>query len=76
MFFGADGRAYGRALEREAVEAIELASSIVLEKIPWLKTLSVGETPSNITRDESGKADTIWPWTGRLTEHLYEVWSE
>lgn len=75
-FFGIDGREYERFETRMRVKATEVASDIVLAKLPGLKTLSFGEAYPNVTRDKLGRASAAWPWTGRLEEYTYEQWPD
>lgn len=75
-YFGPYGRQYRRYITHQWVDATELATDIVLSKLPQLKSLYLGDTSVNFTRDESGTPNVSWPWTGRLREYLYEKWPD
>lgn len=75
-YFGTEGREYGRSVSRESAETTEAAAKIVLSRLSNLKSLCIGGTCADITRDEHGRFGATWPWTGRMTEWTYEIWPE
>lgn len=75
-YFGAEGREYGRSVSRQEAATTEEAAEIIVAGLPRLGSLSIGGTMVNITKDEDGKLNATWPWTGRMEEYLYEQWPE
>ncbi|KAL1591971.1 hypothetical protein SLS60_011563 [Paraconiothyrium brasiliense] len=73
---GASGRAYGRQVAQEHAETIEKAANMAIEALPQLKQLSFGGLQANLTVDEDGKVELVWPWTGRMEEYTYDIWPE
>jgi hypothetical protein len=78
VYFGAEGRQFGRQMARERMDATEEAGRIAFEVLPHLKNLSIGTTsPVDIIRDEEGNvAELKWKWTGRTRDYLYGIWPE
>lgn len=74
---GPEGRAYGRQVTQESAEATEFAANITMRALPRLKSLKIGPGSSaNLTLNDHGQPDMIWPWTGRMEQYTYDVWPE
>ncbi|KAI1652683.1 hypothetical protein F4813DRAFT_377381 [Daldinia decipiens] len=71
---GKHGRRYGRSVVKQVVDTTELAGDIAMKAVPHLKTLSIGRTQANFTRNENGDFEIVWPWTGRKEEYAYEIY--
>lgn len=70
---GLGGTIGGRIEERKLISGIERAGRLVVEQLPHLESLTVAATTTDPRRrTEEGKL--VWPWTGRLKEHLLEEW--
>jgi hypothetical protein len=69
---GANGRAYGRMVIQEGAETIEFAANMAMAILPHLKSLRIGFSHANLTRNDVGNPDMTWPWTGRMEQHTYE----
>ncbi|CAN8106292.1 unnamed protein product [Discula destructiva] len=72
---GPDGREYGRQVTQQAAETVELAANITLAELPALKELLVGEQCANLTFSDTDQPDMTWPWTGRMEQYTYDIWS-
>jgi hypothetical protein len=75
-YFGPDGREYGRSETRRCAETSEEAAKMVHDALPNLARLAIGSHYINITLNGRGTSEMAWAWTGRMEEHLYEVWPE
>ncbi|KAI0844132.1 hypothetical protein F5Y00DRAFT_266860 [Daldinia vernicosa] len=73
---GEGGRSYGRSVVKQRVDTTELAGDMVMRAAPHLKILSIGETQANITRNDKGDLEIVWPWTGRKEEYAYEIFPQ
>lgn len=61
-------------MSRQNAETTEKAGQIVLERLPDLKTLNIGEFCANLSRSDRGVTKATWPWSGRMKEWTYERW--
>jgi hypothetical protein len=76
IYSGPEGREYGRREVQQGAEAVESAAKIVLDSLPHLETLEIGKQWAKISKQDGGATTAIWPWTGRMTEHTYDIWPE
>jgi hypothetical protein len=76
VYFGTEGRTYGRWEVERGAEVVERATRIVLSFLPDLDSLDFGGFAINLTRHENATVTPNWPWTGRMEEYKYEVWPE
>ncbi|KAI0191324.1 hypothetical protein F4808DRAFT_476353 [Astrocystis sublimbata] len=63
---GPDDMEAARRICLEGLEAIDRAADIVVEVLPRLTGLSIGDDQANITHYENGTARASFPWTGRM----------
>lgn len=75
VYLGKEGWIFRRQITQESAEATEKGGKIVLANLPTptLKSFAIGGQMMNITRNDDGELEAIWPWTGRMEEWLMEV---
>ncbi|KAI1267460.1 hypothetical protein F5Y18DRAFT_377821 [Xylariaceae sp. FL1019] len=70
---GYSGWLYKRDVTRQSAEAVDRAAAIVVERLPRLQSFTIGGYHSNLTRQENGTVQAIFPWTGRMDEWIEQV---
>lgn len=75
-YMGVNGRKYGREVSRQKAKAMELATAIILDTLPHLKSLIIDFEEPSIFEADDGQLTVSWPWTDRMEEWLFEIWPE
>ncbi|KAI0454568.1 hypothetical protein F5B21DRAFT_234807 [Xylaria acuta] len=73
VFMGPGGRENRRMVRRDAAKAVDRAAALVVEFLPHLTGLSIGNTQANLTKYENGTVRASFPWTGRINEWVLEA---